>query len=613
MRYGKHACRGKPVRFPAAILFFLTVPVVAGAVGIPRARAYETRMVSTSEEVVVADVTEFGVLPDDAGDDTEGVRKAIEALAGRDRPVLRFPAGRYRFAGDPDPKSGRRQFVFRNLNDLVVDGGGAEFVFSGYTSPFVFVDCRNVEIRNFRIDWDRPSFSPGVVVGRGENRLDVEIDDGYPVEAAMPVESFQEFDPATRLPKAGGTEMYWQTERTELIRPQLLRIHLKNPVTVPVGARLLLRHRVYGYNALFFLRCRDVRVYDVTVHTVPGMGMVAKRTRDITVERFRVLLPPGSDRLMTTTADGTHFAGCRGTIRLRDCEFERMGDDAVNIKSGLYITFRKRIDERTIAGVHNLGLVDLPDPGDEMEFRRASTLLPFATRTVETAELEGKVHRVRFTEPLPEGLEPGDVVGNASRTPRVRISNVTVRDNRARGFLLQTRDVVVEDCRFERCTTAGIFVMTEIVHFFESIAPRDVVIRNCVIRDCGYAPPYQEGVLMVYAYLKDFAFPPEPGLFRNIVIENTTVEGGRGAGIFVAGADGITLRGNVVRGMCAAPGRPESAAAIYIMSSRNVVLEGNRVRKEEQADGCEESLRLGPGCDTKTFTVRNNEGMDRPR
>ena len=60
----------------------------------------------------------------------------------------------------------------------------------------------------------------------------------------------------------------------------------------------------------------------------PGMSLVGSVTTNITLKRYNVLLRPGSGRMMSATADATHFGGCKGTISLEDCTFEGMGDDA---------------------------------------------------------------------------------------------------------------------------------------------------------------------------------------------------------------------------------------------------------------------------------------------
>jgi len=82
------------------------------------------------------------------------------------------------------------------------------------------------------------------------------------------------------------------------------------------------------------------------------------------------------------------------------------------------------LDERTVLGQHNLKMVDLPDAGDLLEMSHTDTLLPFATARVQAAALEpgeGNLHRVRFEEALPGDLREGDVLGNATRAPALRM------------------------------------------------------------------------------------------------------------------------------------------------------------------------------------------------
>jgi len=397
-----------------------------------------------------------------------------------------------------------------------------------------------------------------------------------------------DYDPATKLPMRHGLDVYGGVVRTELTAPQTLRVHLARDIPVPVGHLVVLRHYVYGHNAIAFHRCADVTVEDVTVWSTPGMGLIGIVSENVTLNRFNVLIRPGTQRLMSATADATHFGGCKGTVTYNDCVFEGMGDDGANVKSGLYLTIQKRLDDHTVLGQHNLKMVDLPDAGDTMELIHTDTLLGYGSATVRSAALEpgeGNVHRVEFEQPLPEGLREGDVLGNASRTPRLRMTNCTVRRNRARGVLCQTRDALIEGCTFEDCTSAGVLVMTEVVYFFESIGTRDVTVRNCRFLNCNYGAASAEAALQAFAWLKDFAYPPQPGVHRNVVFEGNTITGTDEAGIFAAGVDGLTIRNNTIEQACRSAQRALGHDAVHIMSSSGVLLEGNTIDPAKQGDG----------------------------
>lgn len=587
------------MRLPVWIGAGLLLPSIAG--GAPA----EKRM-AVKETVVTVQAARG-----DGRDDTLAVRAALDACRKTGARRLIFPKGRYDFMAGTNPDAPDVSILLQRMENLTIDGQGSTLIFHGLTAGFRFVECRNIRVQNFVMEWEPSYQSVGTVVAAGERHFDVAVLDEFPVQGGEPVEAFMDFDPQTRLPRRRGVDAYYSVESTELLRPQVLRVHLKQPIPVPTGVLVALRHKVYGPAALHTHRCKDFALSNVTVYSVPGMGFVGGVTENITLDRFRVLLKPGTQRLVSATADGSHFGGCKGTIRITRCVFEGMGDDAVNIKSGLYLSVRRREDDHTVLAQHNLKMVDPPDPGDRMEALHTDTLLSFATLTVDSVEVlpQDGLHRVRFREPLPQELTEGDVLGNISRTPRVRISGCTVRRNRARGFLIQTRDAIIENNRFERVTGGGVWVMTEVVHFFESITTRNIIVRNNVFDECNYGAALGDGVLSVFAWLKDFRFPPKPGVHRDIVLEGNVIRGAENAGIFVAGVDGITLRNNTVTGACRAPTRPECSAAISIISSRRVVVEGNTALRDAQGPGCQDPFRLGSGCEEATTRVTGNRGF----
>ena len=558
----------------------------------------------------VVRVARFGALPDDGVDDTLAVAQAIEACGRSPGARLVFARGRYDFAEGQNPAAPRASMIFRNLSDLTVDGGGALLMFRGLIAPMQFSACAGVRVRNLTIDWERPPFSVGTIVARGDRTLDVRVAEEFPVRGGEPVQALADYDPATRLPRRQGAELYHGVESTELVAPQTLRLHLRTPMNIETGSLTVLRHQVYGFNALVFDRCAGVKVENVTVHTAPGMGLVGQRCDDIALDRFRVVPRPGTGRLMSTTADATHFKACAGTIRMTRCEFDGMGDDAVNVGS-LYLQVRQRVDDRTVIAGHPLKMPATPEPGEKLELSHADDLLVYAEADVAAVEPlpADALCRISFAGPLPDELRAGDVLGNASRTAAVRISRCSVRNNRARGMLIQTRDAVVEDCTFENCTSGGVWVLTEVVHFFEAIGTRGVVVRNNTFTRCNYSGPLGEGVLGVYAYLAGFAYPPRPGVHRDTVLENNIIRQADNCGIFVAGADGIVIRGNRIEGVCARPTRDSGRSAICLMSTRNARIAGNTAEPDRQGPGLSAVFTLGPGCEESTVIVEDNQGF----
>lgn len=534
------------------------------------------------------DVRQFGAVADDGKDDTAAFVAAFKALqAGPERRLV-IPRGRYHLRADGNPERRGVLLGLHGVAGAVIDGTGAELMMSGTGGVFTFAQCRDLTVRGLSIDWERPPFSEGTVVAARAREFDVAVRPEYPAKGGEAVGAFMSYDPKTRLPAGGELDVYGGVSGTELVRPQVLRVRLEREIRVPVGTLLVLRHEVYGHNALGFHRCANVQASDVTVYAVGGMGLIAGQCREIAFTRVGVRLRPGSGRLMSATADATHFSGCQGTVTLTDCLFEGMGDDGANVKSGLYLTVRKRLDDRTVLAQHNLKMVDLPDPGDRMEMMPVATLLPYAARVVKSARIEpgeGRLHRVEFAEPLPPALAEGDVLGNATRVPRLRMQRCTVRANRARGLLCQTRDALIEDCLFQHCTGPGVLVLTEVAHFFESIGTRDVTVRNCRFEGCNFGAARSEAPVAALAWLKNGAHPPRPGVHKDVLFEGNRISGCPGSAIFAAGVDGFTARGNTIEGSCRRPAGGAGGVAIRVIHSSRVAVAGNTIDPAKQGPG----------------------------
>jgi hypothetical protein len=531
-------------------------------------------LILSSSRASALDVTSFGATPNDGQDDTAAFLAAFkEAQAKGDKRIV-IPKGRYELRANGNPENRKVLFPLTGMDGLVIEGQGAELMMTGTAAVFSFEHCRNITVFGLTADWARPPFSEGTVIAASTNYFDVKIRDEYPVQGGEPVGAFMSYHADTRLPYGRGLDVYDGVARTELIAPQVLRVHLKREIPVPTNTLLVLRHRVYGYNVFNFDRCSDVTVSNVTVYSAPGMGLVGTVTTNITLQGFNVQMRPDSGRLMSATADATHFMGCKGTVTIQDCLFEGMGDDGVNIKSGLYLIVRQRLDDYTVLGQHNLKLTDLPDPGDTLEMARTDTLSPFASGIVSEASMEpgdGNLHRIRFEAPLPEELRAGDVLGNASRVARLRLARCTVRANRARGVLCQTRDAIIENCIFQNCTGAGVMVLTETVHFHESIGTRDVIVRNNLFENCNLGAASQEAALGVLAYLKGFAYPSTPGVHRNVTLEGNRIIRTGESGIFAAAVDGLTVRNNNIEQSGLRGSRPHGNDPVWIQDCARVI------------------------------------------
>ena len=219
----------------------------------------------------------------------------------------------------------------------------------GYVSAFSVVHCTNVTIRGFTVDYARTFHSEGTITGVGENYLDLRFSGAYPYRivngdlhfydeagAEYPVSHLLEFDVVRREPAFHARD-YWLRNKTvpaEQLPNGVVRIFHPG-LTGKAGNILVLgpAHRMCPGVAID--RSRSILIEDLTLHHCGGMGVVAQMSSDIELDGVRIVTAPESDRVISITADATHFTHCDGYVRMIGCEFFNQIDDATNIH-GMY-------------------------------------------------------------------------------------------------------------------------------------------------------------------------------------------------------------------------------------------------------------------------------------
>lgn len=547
----------------------------------------------TPTDITVNDVhvSRFGAIPDDGRDDFQALQKAIDQCSSHPGSKLIFDKGVYEIQGT-DPEQGVKSLSIARTESLIVNGNGMELLCSGRVAPFILKGCKKVTFENLSIDWKRVPYSVGSIRSVSGTELIVDVEDDFPVDGSERAVAIMEFDPSTRLPKRGGKEIYYDIEQPVLIAPQTLKINLKQQIPFVPGSLAVIRHEVYGMNAFEFHDCAGVMIRNATIFCAPGMGVFADNSQDLALDGLRVLVRPGKRRVLSTTADATHFIDTRGFIRIENSIFEGMGDDAVNVH-GFYLRIAEIISRKTVTARHTNGFQAIPRKGDILEFTSAGSVLCYATRSVESASADGPIHRITLSEPIPDETRLGDVLGNASSVPSLEIHNCIVRNNRARGFLIQTRGVLIERNRFEGCTGGGIFITCDSGFWSESIATRDVVVRENQFVGCNMGPGLSEGIISVFAHVKDYLHAALPGVHRNVRIENNQIDGSFNSGIFISASDGVLVTQNQIKNISQMPSCEAGKYPIYIQASRNVTLRNNQILGAEDDSP---SYWIGPEC-----------------
>lgn len=491
-------------------------------------------------------VTDYGAVPDSGAAANGAFARALEACGGHDA-VIVFPRGRYDFHPDPDSEQ-TIAMALRGARNIVVDGGGSEFVFHGRMKVFHVEDCENVTLRNFSTDWDRPYISQGEFVAVTPQYVDLRIDRSqypYVIEqghirftgegwSAGVVDSYMNI-----YDKATGTIAYRTRDshtgnifngEAEQVAPDVVRFHgsiLEREVPVRPGQIITLYHGTYILTGIELCYSRDITLEDITLYHTLSNGVYGYRCENITLHRVSTTPRTEKGRVFSTVADASHFTCCRGRILIDGCAHAGQGDDFMNVR-GTYSRIESFKDRRTalIDGRGwTIGATDTLWVVDRETMRRGAELV------VRRINKRNGGYEVEFSDTVPAEVSEGMFLENKTWTPELVVRNCRFeKKNRARGMLVTTpRRVVIENNYFN---TAGAAILIEgdLDHWFESGSHTDLTIHNnrfvnCCTSGCETGDRWEWGeapITISPSFRPDS--PDSPAYHRNITICDNTFE-----------------------------------------------------------------------------------------
>ena len=446
-------------------------------------------------------------------DATDAVRNAVAYCHANHVSKIIFPKGRYDFWPDHasekyiftsnnDASLKRIVFLLDNFKNLEIDGQGSSFIFHGYVSPFIIEHSQNISLRNFTIDWERTFSNEGRIISVQDSSITLSFSKDYPYKIRngllvftdkenneYPYDDVLEFDPVKHESAFMAEDHYLDGNQpaTE-ITPGMVNLEVANIKATPGNVLVFSAQRL----------CSGITVSDswnlnfdsLTLYHCGGMGIVAQRCKDITINNVRVTRNPSKERVVSVTADATHFVNCSGKLLIENSLFENQMDDATNIH-GIYVQAEKKLDPSTLEvqlkHKQQWGF-DFIKPGSNLELVHNTTLEAYDTLVVKSVKkINSQFTQVTFRKSLPGSLVLGkDVLASIDTYPDVTIRNCVIQKNRARGLLIGSRGkVVIENNKFH---TGGAAILFEGdgSYWFEQAGVRNVTIRNNIFDNCNY-------------------------------------------------------------------------------------------------------------------------------
>lgn len=458
--------------------------------------------------------SDFDLLPGEA-DCTAALERLARHCCGRNDITVEFSPGRYNispsrcrdtelYVSNHDPLIGRRvAMLFENCSGLTLRGNGAQLIAREYMVPIIFDRCRDVRVEGFAIDWDRPLHAWAEVLGGWSASVPIRIDPQFVWRIHQGQLEFRVgdiweplylvfgIDRKTMCPADGsgdnlgcGWGVPWLARQGD---DGVVVLQGHAAVVPPVGDIVILRFGRRFAPGIVASEVRNITLSDVTLHHAGGMGLLAQRCTNPTLERFNIT--PSHARPLSVCQDATHFVGCRGTVTLRDCLLEHQLDDCINIH-GIYQPIVEMLSDGCVVRyVHDQQRGNIPgEAGDTMTVIDPQTLLPRDRAILKgVRRISAEFQELVFDGPLPESMQPGMVIENQTWKPDVEIAGCTMGHNRARGILLAAGETTRVEGNTFNSPGAAIRMHGDSNYWFESGAMGDVLIRNNHFNRCGYS------------------------------------------------------------------------------------------------------------------------------
>ena len=492
-------------------------------------------------------VATYGAIPNDGLDDKTAINNAILASVSGD--TIIFPTGIYNLNGIY--VNGVKMMLYAKTN-LVINGQGSTLACTGWSIVFGCYSSNNVKVMNFSVNWDTDlPFTGGTVIAKGASYVDVRIKGNHPVRTGVTVAAILQYDSINMHPSVNGYDIY-QTNATTTTSPSLgvLRVPVSSGLAlINVGNNIVVRFQVYAGDFFNTIISSNISLQNLTVSSEPGMALYSASITNLTIDNFNVVRNAGY--WLSTCADAMHFQSDRGTINITNSSLEGMGDDGVNIHSSYMKITAKGANTINVINPNSGGITNVntdPLPGDSLEIYDPATLAVAAKIFVQSVTRNTSDITITATAAIPGTVSLNQFAANASQLPVASISNITVKNSRARGILIQNRNVTVTNCSLINNSLPGILIETTANSFYESIIPQNVTIQNCTFNNNNYWNWGYPGQLTIRA-INGLGAAAPAGVVQNIKVWDNNFTGSYNStdnrtAIGMSSADSIYLRGN---------------------------------------------------------------------
>lgn len=501
------------------------------------------------------------------GDDAERIRSAVEYALTINAERIVFEPRRYLLksavtvetegfahdAGSSQENAKACHIAIRHAGELILQGAADErgepiTTLVGYNDgeahgylPAILwcEDCTKLALRDLAFTREPEYASAGVVIGRDETGIMVEVFEGNPCDDAMGAYCMNRFDPVTGS-LIGESVTYGDGAGCLFEQTGARQLTLASPMVaakVRVGEHLSWHQGARTDFQTYFARCDELRLDNVRTRNANGFAMLTENCRGITATR--VVFRPDGNRLFTAPRDAWKIFKCNGNIDIREMTIEGVRMDGQNMHSNWLVAEEIRsAREAVFFGKYTFAPLTV---GSDVELSLGEGVVKY--RIAEWSHLakgeRGHYYRIVFETDLPAGTQAGILGAAACWEPdRYVCKDSSFANIAGAGHLVRCDHAYFLNCTYKNTMNPGILLGAELPVHAEGGHATDIVIKDCVFDNCGFFPRYgASGCIGI----RSAGFRGKHN--RDILIVNNVMRNS-GVGVHIVDGDEVHLIGN---------------------------------------------------------------------
>ncbi|MFV8346991.1 right-handed parallel beta-helix repeat-containing protein [Flavobacterium sp. ZB4P13] len=547
----------------------------------------------------------FGIRSNSFENASQGIKKTIEFCKGKPNVTLVLPGGRIDLwpegaykrelyisnttEDDTLSKVKNIGFLLENFKNLTIEGNNTLIVLHGKMVSFAILNSENVQLKNIRFDYERPTMSELTISSVSPNSIETVIhpDSKYLIDNGQ-ISFYGEgwksksyhailFEADKSLMKYSSFEPF---SKSKAIQTSPLHVtfqgHFSKSSFRP-GDILTIREAYRDNCGGFIHLSKNIKLENVKMHFMHGLGIISQFTENISFSKVIVAPQENSGRIIASFADCFHFSGCKGKILIDGCLTSGSHDDPINVHGThmkiMAVAKDKKITVRFMH--HQTYGFEAFFAKDSIVFVNPQTLMPVGYAKLKTAKLINKREmELELDGELPVNLKIGDCIENITWTPEVTIRNSRFERTNTRGLLLTTRrKILIENNTFYRTGMHAILIANDASSWFESGSVQDVTIRNNTFEECAYNSAPDNYIIAIAP--ENHQLVNGYYVHRNIRIENNTFKVYDRPIMTARSTDGLVFSNNTInQSNLLNAGTNESV--FRLTACKNVVIQKNK-------------------------------------